>query len=762
MPRAVLSNLTAGILSNKLLGRADLARFQNACLRLENYQIDPTGEWGARQAMVFCGKRKFADKVSIPIDFNFGVKQAYILEFGHQYMRVWMNGGQVLTAPGGPVFEIATPYSESDLATLWWMQSADVLYILHASHQPRQLVRTDHNAWAISVFETNGPYQKEVNKSGWKLTASAASGGGVIVNAVGSGHTPFVAGRENQLIAWKNSADEWTWLRIDQINSTTQVVCTVRGENLAAGLETATYRLGVYWNGNWPSTGRLIEGRLLLGGADSARDRTDGSANSDYPTFMPGTNDADPFAWTLASEQVDKIQAYASVGELIVITAGSFWRMSGQTERSAITPNSVSAKKLAGHGAANIRPAEVSDALLVIDRSKRKVLRMQLNPDGLQSWAVTDLTVLSDNIAGRRRDATGFTGLAWQPSPKPTVWAPRKDGQLPALTYLPEEKVLAWQLVVTWPGDVIEHVKVIPEGDGIYRLYLFVLRYIAGQPVRTVEVLEWDNLLRSPAEEKRLDCCLTYNAPVAQTLTFGALDGDGVLATASGNVFASGDVGREIRACLEERIDDDDEVIWRWCVARITEYITAKTVRVKILAPLLSTVLAAGTWRLTVTEVSGVELYEGEEVSAQIDGQPVHGLKVQNGKVQLGRHGSIIHIGRRYRARGLTMPLDTGSPPGSGQGRKARVDRIMVRVRESIGGRIASWHKGKEPRWARLGLPTWNWEAAKPPLPMSYDVTVNVTGGWTTRPMILFEQDEPLPHNVQLVNPNIYAPWVDV
>jgi len=763
--RVAITNQTAGILSDKMLGRADLARYLNGCLVLENFHIDPTGEWGARQGLIYCGRRKYSDKQSLLVDYSYSSTQSYILEVGDLYMRVFKDGGLVLNPAGDAIYEIVMPYTEAQLDALWWTASADVLYLLHEKHEPRQLVRRDHNDWTISVYETlDGPYLKE-NTTASKTLATSAASGSVTITA--AGHAPFTedlaAGVSpvGRLIRWNNGGGVWSWLKITARTSDTVVTATVRGANLV-GASVTSWRLGVYHTGRWPTTGRLMDGRLMLGGAAEAPDRTDGSAQSDYPTFSPGSNDADAFSWTLSSQQVNRIVSYASAGELIVLTAGSLWRMSGQTERSAITPNGVSAKKLSGHGATSIPPAEVTDAILWIDRSKRKLLRLQLNPDGLQGWAVNDLTVLSGNMAGRHRGRAGFVSLAWQPSPAPTVWALRRDGIVAGLTYLPEEKVSAWQTQKTFEGDEIEQWRVIPGPDGSDQAYAAVKRIINGEIVRTVEVLEWDNLLRSQAEERRLDCCLTYDRPEAADLTLAALTGASVAATASADTWVAGDVGREIRACVEASLDDDGSVNWQWCVGRILSVEGPRACTVKILSPFTTLELAGGTWRHTVTEVSGVELFNGDTVSALLDGQPVHNLPVVDGRCRLPQRASIVHIGRRYRARGLTLPIDVGTPPGAGQGRKARVDKIMLRVRDSIGGRVGAWKKGRPTRWVRTGLPKWNWAAGAPPLPVSADETVNAGGDWTTRPQVIFEQNEPLPFYIQLLNPNIYAPWAEI
>jgi hypothetical protein len=50
------------------------------------------------------------------------------------------------------VYTITTPYLEADLPTLQFIQSADVVTIVHPSYAPRELVRTGHTSWTLSAL----------------------------------------------------------------------------------------------------------------------------------------------------------------------------------------------------------------------------------------------------------------------------------------------------------------------------------------------------------------------------------------------------------------------------------------------------------------------------------------------------------------------------------------------------------------------------------------------------------------------------------
>lgn len=72
----------------------------------------------------------------------------------------YTSGGTV-----AEIVEIATPYLQADLfdannvLQLQFAQSADTLYIVHPSYEPRKLTRTSHTSWTLStVTFVNGPF----------------------------------------------------------------------------------------------------------------------------------------------------------------------------------------------------------------------------------------------------------------------------------------------------------------------------------------------------------------------------------------------------------------------------------------------------------------------------------------------------------------------------------------------------------------------------------------------------------------------------
>lgn len=54
------------------------------------------------------------------------------------------------------LYEISTPYTSAQINDLRFAQSADVMYLVHPSHEVRTLSRTDHNAWTINTAAITG------------------------------------------------------------------------------------------------------------------------------------------------------------------------------------------------------------------------------------------------------------------------------------------------------------------------------------------------------------------------------------------------------------------------------------------------------------------------------------------------------------------------------------------------------------------------------------------------------------------------------
>lgn len=175
----LINNFSAGELSPEMLGRVDLAKYQNGAETMVNWLPMIEGGMVSRPGTRYAATAQRRDKTCRVIPFVFSTLQAYILEVGHTYIRFYKDGGQIVDGAGNPV-EVSTPYTESDLPRLKYQQRADVLYLIHPGYTRKKLSRTSHTAWVLSdVEDADGPFLDENTDQDWIISVT---GGELVPN----------------------------------------------------------------------------------------------------------------------------------------------------------------------------------------------------------------------------------------------------------------------------------------------------------------------------------------------------------------------------------------------------------------------------------------------------------------------------------------------------------------------------------------------------------------------------------------------------
>ncbi len=172
--------------------RADLdAYFQGAEI-LEN--LFPLVEGAIRRRPGFelvAEVKNHADRVRL-LDFVKSNEDAVLIEAGPIYFRYYGGGGMARIMDGITIVETATPYDAATLETLYWSQSADVLFITTtlATIAPRALRRFSDINWSLIEYPTKfGPFLAR-NDAGGTLNPSGVTGS---ISIVASGPL-FAAG----------------------------------------------------------------------------------------------------------------------------------------------------------------------------------------------------------------------------------------------------------------------------------------------------------------------------------------------------------------------------------------------------------------------------------------------------------------------------------------------------------------------------------------------------------------------------------------
>jgi hypothetical protein len=168
------NSFTGGEFSPVMDARQDLEKYVTGVKTMKNFFVLPHGAATNRPGAYFRGETKDSTKKSRLIPFQFSEEQAYVIEFGHLYCRFFRNSGQVLV--GGDPYEIVSPYAATDLASLKFTQSADVMYLVHSKYKPKLLSRTNDTAWSVTDFNyKEGPFAP-VNLTVTTITPSGVTG----------------------------------------------------------------------------------------------------------------------------------------------------------------------------------------------------------------------------------------------------------------------------------------------------------------------------------------------------------------------------------------------------------------------------------------------------------------------------------------------------------------------------------------------------------------------------------------------------------
>ena len=536
MPRAapLQSNFNSGELSPLMGARPTLDQYKTGLDTCLNWLPTVQGPLTRRPGTTHVLPVKTETLATRLQSFEFSTTQAYVLEFGNLYMRVFRNHAQVAA------FEMVTGYLTAHLMALKFAQSADTLYVAHPSYKPAKITRTADNAWTTTnITFVDGPYLIQ-NTTTTTLTPSATTGAITITASAAL----WVSTDVGRLVRIKNGAT-WGNATITGYTSTTVVNATVNA-NFAAATANTAWRLGMWSDTTgYPGAVTFFQDRLWWGGSTSNPQTIASSNSGDYENLAPTAADSSVTASmsvvvTLNSNQVNVIRWMNSDDRgLLIGTTGGEWVVKATAAGDAVTPTNVTAVNPTTYGSANVAPVRVARATLFAQRAARKLREMTYVyvDDGFRA---PDMTLLAEHVT-----LGGITQLAYQQEPQGIIWAVRADGTLLAFSYNREQQVTGWSrhqlggfsdAAQTLP-PVVESIACIPMPNGTGdELWMVVQRYINGATHRYVEYMNkiWakgDTL----SAAVYLDASLSYSGAPATVFTgLSHLAGQSVYAIADG------------------------------------------------------------------------------------------------------------------------------------------------------------------------------------------------------------------------------------
>ncbi len=151
-----------------------------------------------------------------------------------------------------------------------------------------------------------------------------------------------------------------------------------------------------------------------------------------------------------------------------------------------------------------------------------------------------------------------------------------------------------------------------------------------------------------------------------------------------------------------------------------------------------------------VTAVGGLDHLEGQVVQVLADGAAHPDRAVAGGAIALARPASTVHVGLGYQSELETLDLEAGSQTGTAQTKKKRIDKVAVRLLETLGCKVGRAGRMDEVLFRAGGDPM----DAGPPL-FTGDKTIEFPAGWDTAATVRVTQAQPLPCTVTAIVPSL-------
>ncbi len=494
-----------GEIAPALHARTDTAAYDVGLRTCRNFMVMRQGGATKRPGTEYIGNIRDITKHGRLIPFVFNVRDSLVLEFGYHSIRFLQNGAFIADPDDDTlVYEIASPYTEDELPELQYVQSGDVVTIVHPSYPPYELKRLANNDWTLTAITfgatiaaptsvvTAGGSLHESRTVQYIVTAIDEFGeeslaSNVATNATPPGNIPIVVNGNCPgavtFNVYRSDLNSGVYGFVGSGVVTDDLVSFADYGTLPDyTIQPPIEKLPFGAVGDYPSVVAYYQQRLVFANTNNHPDTVWCSRTGHFHNFNVSAivQDDDAITFRLVSDEVDAVRHILTVGRMIVGTEGVAWIVEGGAD-GVITPIAINARAASYDGMSNLKPVKIGERMLFVQALGGVVRELRANVQfGSYSFAGGDLTIFSSHLV----DGYTITDWAFQQEPAHTLWAVRSDGVLLSLTYIPDQEMLGWARHDT--KGFIENVCVVPEGKSHW-VYWIVRRLINGSYRRYIE-----------------------------------------------------------------------------------------------------------------------------------------------------------------------------------------------------------------------------------------------------------------------------------
>ena len=448
------------------------------------------------------------------------------------------------------IYTVTTPYTDAQVFDVGFVQSADVMYLVHPSHEVRKLSRLADDNWTLATVtfapDTAPPSGVAATAVigtgstgyGYQVTAvDAETGEESLASATVSVNNDLTTASHRNRISWnaQSGIGQFNVYKSDSnvfgfIGSTGNT--EFFDENILPDVSDTppNSRNPFVGSGNYPSAVTFYEQRLVFANTNTNPQTIYMSTSANFENFNTSSPSKDDDAVTVSifAREINAIRHLVPLENLIAFTSSVEWRISGASDPGFITPSSVERRPQSYWGSAEVPPLVVGNIILFVQDKGNKIrdLSYSFESDGYRG---NDLSILANHLF------EGHTVKDWAYAkvPHSVVWVVRDDGVLLSFTYQREHQVWAWAQHET--DGTFESVTTVSEGDEDVP-YLVVKRTLEGRVARTVERMH-SRFFTAIEDAFFVDSGLTYSGAATKTLSgLWHLEGLSVVALANGHV----------------------------------------------------------------------------------------------------------------------------------------------------------------------------------------------------------------------------------
>lgn len=501
----LLRSFAAGEITPELFGRVDLDQFQTGLATCRNFITLPHGPAMNRAGTAFVLETKNSATRSRVIPFTYSTTQTMALEFGVNYIRFHTNGQTLLTTDGTAIYEVTTPYAEADLFDLHYVQSADVMTIVHPNYPPMELRRLGASNWTLttinfvsSMTPPGGVTAAATHGSTgtpnyvdyvYLVTSLSSTGEESLASATSTCSNDLTLAGYSNTITWAAVA---TATRYNVYRKYQGLFCfiaqtedlTVVDNNIVPDTATTPPELTNPFAsaGNYPGAVSYEQQRRVFASTVTlpqnmwmTRTGTESNLSASTPS-----RDTDALVFRIAAREANTIRHIVPLSELVLLTSSAEWAVTANgSATQALTPSALSVQPQGYTGASNVVPVTVSNSLLYAMALGGHVGEMTYNYYA-GGYVTQDISLMAPHLF----DFFTIVDMAYAKAPYPIMWCVSSNGTLLGLTYSPANKVSAWHHHDT--DGTFESVCVVTEGSESV-LYTIVNRTVNGRQVRYVE-----------------------------------------------------------------------------------------------------------------------------------------------------------------------------------------------------------------------------------------------------------------------------------